>query len=723
MNKNCLDIEFYFKAYVDLQKLSKNELIKHWIKYGFKENRLPSKKIFCEKYPNFNLDKYKYENINLNNHLVNDEQYYVHYHENILDVDFYKTLYKDLNHLNKFELKKHWNQHGCYENRSPNLIEHNLKTNSLDFKQDIKNQNLESNNSKSNNLENKNLENKNLENNNLENNKSNNLENNKSSNLESKNLENNNLENQNLENNNLENQNLENNKNSNLESNNENILDIKFYQDIYPDLSHLNENELKKHWILHGFYENRSPNLKEYNFKMENTNLENNNNIIAFDIKDNYLKELLGDEVYNKLVNLRKLIFKIDINLKKINKNNQNLKYNIYNYKIIDNVNIFKSNKVIDYYINNCLEPIKKKYNLNYKINNNVIPLLYYSEKIFGNNFLLENNNEENMNKEYEYAHYTLEVLIDEIKEMNWKYLIYSNDTLDIDEIFMIHNIFTIYKVKPNKNNYFIIENINNKSEIYITTHQKLLIENIYQKNPVVINYEIINSKKINKAYVLTICDKRYSNFINNTKQKNIDMEFIKFNGINKQDLKKMVKSNINYGHLACSLGHYLILKKHFDINNKENILVIEDDNDFCDNFNERWCKIKDYLDNNLNEWDLFLGNPSLTIYPNNLKIINGEKIINFTNTTKMNFIYYNKEIILKIINYYNIFYFDLFKLINNNDWIIDRFIRLFKTTTSIPFLTNEIPNLISTIDNKIQKYYYYKNLIEYDINKIINRI
>ena len=40
-----IDINFY-KNYEDLKNMTNNQLLKHWLKYGIKEKRLASKKIF-----------------------------------------------------------------------------------------------------------------------------------------------------------------------------------------------------------------------------------------------------------------------------------------------------------------------------------------------------------------------------------------------------------------------------------------------------------------------------------------------------------------------------------------------------------------------------------------------------------------------------------------------------------------------------------------------------
>jgi len=571
-----------------------------------------------------------------------------------MDIEFYKKAYQDLFNLSNIELIKHWKLHGIKENRLPNYKYFSNTYIDFNLEEYKKNTNF--------NFINDEQYYAHYHNNNI-NKLNDNIINKLDDNIINKLL------------------NIK-----YLQKQDTNYLKINSFIPIYykniNNLIFTNDNQLKNHFIKHGIKEKR-----EYIYK----------NINPYYIND----KVKWNNVYQYSIN-------------------KELKYNIDNYQITNTNNIFKTDIIINFYKKYCLECLKNDYLLDYKINNNIIPLIYYCENVFGDNFLLKYDNNENIKKNYDYTHFTLKVILDELKNNNieWKYFVYSTNTFEINKVIMIHNLFTIYQIEPTINNYFMITNLNNNTDIYITTHQKLFIENIYQKNVFKIDYPITNIIN-NKTYVLTINDTRYDNFIKNALLKQIDMTFIKFNGINKKDLN--INVNINHGHLACSLGHYLILKENE--NSLENILIMEDDNDFNDNFNTRWYKIKNYLDNNLDEWEIFVGNMSLTIYPYELKIVNGEKLIKYTNSTKTNFIYYNQKIIPKIIKYYNDIYFNLFKILNNNDWIIDRFIRVFNCITCIPFITNEIPNLISQIDNIKQKYYLDYNIIEKDIYKIINKL
>ena len=71
------DINFY-KLHYDLNNLSEYELIKHYLNFGKKENRLISANVFLKLYPNFDCEFYKKYNDILNLKLSND-QLYIHY--------------------------------------------------------------------------------------------------------------------------------------------------------------------------------------------------------------------------------------------------------------------------------------------------------------------------------------------------------------------------------------------------------------------------------------------------------------------------------------------------------------------------------------------------------------------------------------------------------------------------------------------------------------------
>lgn len=492
--------------------------------------------------------------------------------------------------------------------------------------------------------------------------------------------------------------------------NNTDYFGIKTFFPLYykniNGLNHINNIDATKHFKTRSV-ENMEYIYKNFNYFYYYDNKHNKSNPLNYNICDLY-DDYCGYGYSNKKI------------------------CNIINYNLIDSThpNYLDSNELFMFIKTFCLDQLMDKYFVEYETKTDIIPLFYNCENDFAKNFLIEYNLNETLTKNYDYVHFTLDLIFYELKKNNikWKYLVYTNEPIIITHVLLIHNIFIIYKIIPVQTTNIIFTNLTNtdpNNDIWITTHQQLFLENIYKKK---INYLDMNNdfnndfNNDNTAYVLTINDKRYDYFLTNSNNKKINMNYIKVNGINKKSLNNKKYPNINLGHLACSIGHYLILKKYFNADNPKNILIMEDDNDFNSNFNDRWRTIKKYLNENLDKWEIFNGNCCVTIYPYDLTIVNDEKIIKYTNNTKTNFIYYNQKSIPKIIDYYNTFYFNLIHN-NNASWIIDRFFRALICITTIPFLTNEIPESFSNIDNIVQKYFEMCKHVENDINKILDII
>lgn len=72
-----LNTDFYRKCYPELKKLSLKLLINHWIRYGKYENRLPNYNVFINKFPDFNVENYKKNNVDLIH--LSDNELIAHY--------------------------------------------------------------------------------------------------------------------------------------------------------------------------------------------------------------------------------------------------------------------------------------------------------------------------------------------------------------------------------------------------------------------------------------------------------------------------------------------------------------------------------------------------------------------------------------------------------------------------------------------------------------------
>jgi hypothetical protein len=281
----------YQKIYKDLINKSVEELINHYLYYGIKENRIYNSP------DNFDIEVYKKLNSELSN--LNDIEILNHYYEYginnnfeyILPKDFniniYKKIYTDLHNLSDNELIIHYLKFGSKEKRSYNMPD--------DFDP----------------LMYKNL-NKDLNNLNDEQLILHYLEYGINEKRIYKTF------------NNIANEKIISRSNS-FENLSKNILpddfDYEYYQELYDDLKNLNKDELKKHYLEYGIYENRyykinddfDPNIYKYIYK-DLTNLSNDElkkHYLTIGIKKNRIYKLPEDfipntykYIYNDLSNL-----------------------------------------------------------------------------------------------------------------------------------------------------------------------------------------------------------------------------------------------------------------------------------------------------------------------------------------------------------------------------------------------------------------------------------
>jgi GR25 family glycosyltransferase involved in LPS biosynthesis len=98
------------------------------------------------------------------------------------------------------------------------------------------------------------------------------------------------------------------------------------------------------------------------------------------------------------------------------------------------------------------------------------------------------------------------------------------------------------------------------------------------------------------KTYVINLADRtdRKDDMIKKFKHTVFDLEFIE--GIKHDN-----------GYLGCSLSIQKVVQKAKDMNLKT-VLFFEDDNKPLDDYEGRWTITKEWLDNNLDKWDIFNG-------------------------------------------------------------------------------------------------------------------
>ena len=153
-------------------------------------------------------------------------------------------------------------------------------------------------------------------------------------------------------------------------------------------------------------------------------------------------------------------------------------------------------------------------------------------------------------------------------------------------------------------------------------------------------------------------------------------------------------------GWIGCLKSHQLCLQKAKE-ENLQTCLVLEDDcqlNTDKETFLTNWINIRIWLDNNLNKWDIFYGGCA-NVKPEHIyeKINDDLDLIRLEYGTSTHFVYYNKSIYDKIINYIpkkNYFPIDVIICEKARGRII----------TSIPFLAIQKEDC-SNLENRVVDY------------------
>lgn len=245
-------------------------------------------------------------------------------------------------------------------------------------------------------------------------------------------------------------------KNTKLNNIIKNEFDIKFYKDYHTDLYELSNNELIKHFIIHGYYENRKFNNKEETQEIKkktNEEIENEKEVIKYlnniyQYSNNFSKYKFNIDIYKKFNN--ELILLSDIELYKhfIDKG--------YNEKRIfcNPIDDFDINFYLDN--NSDIKLDKKDKNLAW---NHYLYNGYFETKTYNKNHVITKYKTGIIyvyyNRPGEYKNETnLAFFINEtIKKRDSK-----KDNLEF--LFIINNYFTEVNI-PNKDNIHVLKNKN----------------------------------------------------------------------------------------------------------------------------------------------------------------------------------------------------------------------------------------------------------------------
>ena len=223
---------------------------------------------------------------------------------------------------------------------------------------------------------------------------------------------------------------------------------------------------------------------------------------------------------------------------------------------------------------------------------------------------------------------------------------------------------------------------------------------------------DIKSSTNPNRAYVINL-DKRPERWENIQKSfKNSSIELIRLPAIeNKQ------------GHIGCGLS-FMKAVKYAKKHNMKTILIFEDDNKPLEGFDQRWQIIKNWLDNNLEKWEIFNGGARFPDWQEYEK----KTISSYADTTHLKYSIDNKEYLFEapfIVStnwiYINISCYDKVlkweSMINDTPFIpIDQYMtktEYFKCIFSIPHLALQENGKSDTSMNSQNGYWEFNKVDE----------
>jgi GR25 family glycosyltransferase involved in LPS biosynthesis len=338
------------------------------------------------------------------------------------------------------------------------------------------------------------------------------------------------------------------------------------------------------------------------------------------------------------------------------------------------NVNYFSDNTITSYY-SHCIKTIKKK----------------YSKAIF---IIITNDNIKT--KEY--------IEKDLLNDLSGNQLIYANDSSSfrLDSLYYMSKCkggiavnstfswFGTFFIRNNDKKYiFMIKpwfsRFNSNKEYDIYPSWSTLVD---------VNVKSGGAEPISKAYVINLDERtdRWNNLQEYFKNSSIELERV--SGIRNKN-----------GHLGCGLSIQKVIQIAKD-KNMESVLIFEDDNKPLENFNERWQIAKQWLDNNMDKWDIFFGSGKIEDWvPDDgiklkYKLDNNVNLFESSYVLNMNWIYVNKSVYDKILSW-----------TPEIVWAIDRYtgdIKYMRNLFIYPFLSFQDNGMSDT--NAFDKNYNSEN-------------
>jgi GR25 family glycosyltransferase involved in LPS biosynthesis len=222
---------------------------------------------------------------------------------------------------------------------------------------------------------------------------------------------------------------------------------------------------------------------------------------------------------------------------------------------------------------------------------------------------------------------------------------------------------------------------------------------------------DIKSSTNPNRAYVINL-NKRPERWENIQKSfKNSSIELIRLPAIENKN-----------GNIGCGLS-FMKAVKYAKKHNMKTILIFEDDNKPLEGFDERWKIIKNWLDTNLEKWEIFNGGARFPDWGNyetqitspyadktkiKYSIENKEYLFQTEKLLSTNWIYINSSVYDKVLKWDSPIYI-------NNSIFIDKYLldtKYFNHIFSIPHLALQENGESNIVNERINYETNNKNLI-----------